>query len=730
MSWHIRAAGFARPNVGRIVVFVGALFIVAFTALSSPAAAATSAWTSTGPFGGQVGKIAINPKTPGTLFAISQVGGVFRSTDSGGHWVRVTTGITDPFATFDVAIDPTNPNNVYVGDPLGLYKSTNDGASWKQHPQGAGLYSLVVDPHASNTLYGTNGSAVETSTNGGLTWRSIGSGLPSGGQIVAITIDPVKSATLYAATTMGVYKTENSGALWKSSGGGMASGVQIFNIRIDPANDNHLYAAGRLNSSAAVYESTNGGAHWSSFPTKGLTAGIADLRIDPKTPRLLYIALGLGYGQNGVYVNKNRAASWTAIDTGLDAPVNSINQLAINPKTPTRLYAATNYGVFTTGNSGSSWHAANKGLANTRATVLAVDADSKTIYAGTVANGLFKSTNRGVSWTAIDKGLPTSGSGLPIPMSIAIDPGNSRHLFAGFEFADPGNLWQSVNGGSSWTPIAALNYQGTVFSIAFDPTNAKNVFAGANAGLYRSTDGGATWKLISAKPTTAGGAGVQPAAGLPAGKVTQIASESLDGQLFLEALISDSDGNQKAYFSDDNGKTWRKLNDDPDFQFVKGFFWGRELAKRLPAAYGKDTADAIYAMAMLLAPVQKSSAKFSALTTDGASLSAVNPAIATNKWTPWKAPKGIDPTLCAPVTSFAQDPKSPSTLFAGGNYGCGVLRGASLGQNVTPMNAGLPYQSLAVNALAATANGCDVFAGTEGGSVYRFTFTRSGCKSP
>jgi photosystem II stability/assembly factor-like uncharacterized protein len=723
MSCAMRLVGCGWLTVRRAAVFCAA-GIAALTTFGGPAEAATNSWSAVGPFGGQVRRLAIDPKNPANLYAVSQVGGVFKTVNAGKTWKRITNGMTDPFTYFDIAIDPSSPAILYVGDPAGLYKSKNGGKSWTKLPQGAGLYAFIVDPHASNTLYATNGSFVETSGDGGATWTQVGSGLPSGGQISEIAIDPVKSNTLYAATTKGVYKSVNSGASWTPSSAGMASNVTIFHVRIDPTNTNRLYATGNSNGTVAIYESTNGGAHWAAFPSKGLTLGIADFRIDPKTPSTLYVALGLGYGQNGVYVNKKRAATWKAINTGLDVPENSINQLAIDPKTPAKLYAATENGMFATANSGARWTAANNGLANTRTTVVAIGTDSKTIFAGTVANGLFKSGNRGASWIRINNGLAPGGGQLPLALSIAIDPGNAKHVLAGFEFASPSNLLQSTNGGASWTSVTDLNFQGRVFSIAFDPKNTKAILAGTAAGAFQSTDGGVHWKLLNRKKN---------ALRLPPGPVRYVQFALVHGTTakalgvdpanpIVEPIVSFVLEKAAEKGFEWLSSNWEKLDEPlsklPEDNYIpsdmeSGFWEGANGAQALMNA-GVASASKIYATTIAV-PYKKRVS------------SGTAPAIQNNRWTPWAVPKGIDPFTCAPVTSFAQDPKAPTVLFAGGNYGCGVLEGAKLGRSVTPLNTGLPYQSLAVNALATSADGCDMFAGTEGGSVYRFTFKRKGC---
>ena len=61
-----------------------------------------------------VSALAIDPVTPATLYAGTDDGGVFKSTNGGGNWGAVNTGLTDP-RVYALAIDPTTPATLYAG---------------------------------------------------------------------------------------------------------------------------------------------------------------------------------------------------------------------------------------------------------------------------------------------------------------------------------------------------------------------------------------------------------------------------------------------------------------------------------------------------------------------------------------------------------------------------------------------------------------------------------------
>ncbi len=90
--------------------------------------------------------------------------------------------------------------------------------------------------------------------------------------------------------------------------------------------------------------------------------------------------------------------------------------------------------------------------------------------------------------------------------SIAIDPGTPAHVLCG---AAGGGIWESFNRGTTWAPRTDQMPSLAIGAIAFDPRDPKNVYAGSGegnfyfnlgAGIYKSTDGGTTWRVLVSAP--------------------------------------------------------------------------------------------------------------------------------------------------------------------------------------------------------------------------------------
>src|SRR6267154_2723906 len=148
-----------------------------------------------------------------------------------------------------------------------------------------------------------------------------------------------------------------------------------------------------------------------------------------------------------------------------------------------------------------------------------VAGDGKTIYVGAAGGGIWKTTNGGASFKPIfDKYCMTIGLDKTEHISkIAIDPKNPGTIYV----AAPGPLWsdgterglyKSIDGGQTWKKILYINEKAGCADVAIDPSNPDIIYAstwefrrlpysfnsgGNGSGMYKSLDGGKTWKELS-----------------------------------------------------------------------------------------------------------------------------------------------------------------------------------------------------------------------------------------
>jgi photosystem II stability/assembly factor-like uncharacterized protein len=215
----------------------------------------------------------------------------------------------------------------------------------------------------------------------------------------------------------------------------------------------------------------------------------------PANPNLIY-AGAFGWG---VFKSTDGGASWINLKLGLsNTHVRSI--LAISDNI---VFAGTNDGVFKSTNGGSTWTSSLATLNSVRS--LSYDVKTGASYAATYGSGLYKSTNQGSSWTAIIVTDPSTGETMSHLWSVKIYGRDSIYVGGSIlDIANGGSLFNSNNGGISWTQVQyPTGIRSSVHSIAISPnTPVSSLIIGTAAkGVYKSTNGGLNWADINAATT-------------------------------------------------------------------------------------------------------------------------------------------------------------------------------------------------------------------------------------
>ena len=196
---------------------------------------------------------------------------------------------------------------------------------------------------------------------------------------------------------------------------------------------------------------------------------------------------------SGVHLSSDGGATWSAAAT---QPTDRRLKAAVaHPAIPTTLYAASHgSGVFQSTDGGAHWSAcANTGL-NLNAYALVVDGGG-TLYAAT-QGGVFASADC-TSWIARNAGLPNT-AGLYSPTVLAVGPTNSANIYAGVSGT---GIYRSTDGGATWSAASTQPAGTEVRALAIKPGTSTTLFAASyGAGAFKSTDGGATWATCAGQP--------------------------------------------------------------------------------------------------------------------------------------------------------------------------------------------------------------------------------------
>jgi photosystem II stability/assembly factor-like uncharacterized protein len=335
---------------------------------------------------------------------------------------------------------------------------------------GGRIRGLGADPSNPGVLYaGTfDGRAIFKSTNGGATWTTVNTGLSVPDAVEAIAVD--SHGTVYVGANGGLLKGSAQGSSWSA-----AQGVSALVSSITIASPSVIYAATR---GQGVLRSSDGGATFQPV-NSGLTAtDFVSIARDP-SGNLYAGASGIA----GVFKTDSTASNWSPMNTGL--PQSGVDSLVADSSGS--VYASVAGGVYKTTDGGAHWNPANSGL-SVSGPFLAMDSGGA-IYALAEGSHLFKSTDGAASWSSVNSGVPVG----VVTNVLAVDSSGNT-IYAGTEQG----VLKTTSGFASWTSASGGLIASEVYGLAFDPAVAGTLYASSfGAGVYKSTDNGSTWSLLS-----------------------------------------------------------------------------------------------------------------------------------------------------------------------------------------------------------------------------------------
>jgi photosystem II stability/assembly factor-like uncharacterized protein len=367
-------------------------------------------------------------------------------------------------ATFSVGQGKKNPR-----------KSSETGQATPQ--------SSPAQPTASKSESASDASAKEEDEQDdqkgpwhGLRWRSIGPF--RGGRVLAVSGVVGNAHTYYfGGVGGGVWKSTDGGLTWRPVTDKVKDmAPSIGSLAVATSDPNIVYAAtgeacirGNIISGNGVYKSTDSGKTWSFAGLKD-THAIGRIIVHPKNPDIAFVAaLGHPFGPNaerGIFRTTDGGKNWTKV-LYKDENTGGID-IAFDPSNPSILFA---------------------GLWQARRSPWGMDS-------GGPGSGLYRSSDGGSTWKRLEgHGLPTGTIGR---IGVAVAYGNSNRVWALIE-ADKGGLFRSDDGGENWTLVNDdRRYRQRAFyytHVFADPRSAEGVYV-LNTGMYRSIDGGRTFRPI------------------------------------------------------------------------------------------------------------------------------------------------------------------------------------------------------------------------------------------
>jgi|GEM_PF-742260 len=294
-----------------------------------------------------------------------------------------------------------------------------------------------------------------------------------------------------------------------SSAGGYMGNGRLNTIAFDPSNTDRYLVGAPI---GGIWETTDGAQTWTPLTDKLSILqpiGITDIEFAPNNGNIVYAATGDGYGSNsyslGIIKSTDGGQTWN--ETDLDWSTTNfrvIREIIVHPTNSDIVFAATNIGLYYTTDGGSSWA---QTLGGTVWDVVFSTNNPDVMFASTDEE-IHKSTNGGQSWTQLTNGLPTANSINRI--ELAVTDANSNYVYALIaNFRNLYGVYRTTDGGASWslrhsnTNLLGYYSDGSDtggqayydLAIAVDPSDEDIIYVGG-VNIQRSTDGGSSWTAV------------------------------------------------------------------------------------------------------------------------------------------------------------------------------------------------------------------------------------------
>ncbi len=493
----------------------------------------------------------------GHLWGRNPERGVYKTTNGGTAWTPMLQ-LGDSVGAIDLVLDPANPDVAYAamyqrlrtpwsmrsGGPVGgIYKTTDGGKTWTKLTEGlpaqTGRIGLDIYRKNPQVVYaviesdlGGPGSIDDVrsragglfrSDDGGAHWRRMSPLAPRAFYFTKVRIEPANDARVYVLG-FGLHISDDSGHTFRQDGADQIHG-DLHALWIDPANPRHLI----LGTDGGIYFSYDRAGTW-DFQNNVALGEFYEVTYDYRTP---YRVCG-GLQDNGSFCGPSRTRGDDGVTNGSWIRVGDGDgyYVQVDSTDPDIVYAESQGGFIgrlnlRTGEQRFLQPQAKEGTPAFRFnwdTPFALSRhDPTTLYLG--GNRLFKLSDRGERWEAISPDLTTmnpqtmitAGSGAETYntiVSFAESPLKAGVLWAG---TDDGNIQLSTDGGATWTNVGANLrglpkpnlYVARIEASHFDTGTAFVAIDGHRSDVFRplvfvTTDYGRTWTGIAGNlPATA-----------------------------------------------------------------------------------------------------------------------------------------------------------------------------------------------------------------------------------
>jgi photosystem II stability/assembly factor-like uncharacterized protein len=502
-----------------------------------------------------IARILVDPRNPdivllaamGHSFGPNAERGVFRSTDGGHSWKKVLYK-DDVTGAVDLSFAPGDPHIVY-----------------------AALWHAIRKPGQSGTSFGP-GSGIYKSTDEGVTWKQVpGQGLPSGdmGRIGVAVAPGTQGKRVFAIIEAkdkanGLYRSDDGGANWQraTDDDRIVGYWYMSEIFVDPKNAEVVYVPKQ-----SLYRSTDGGKTFTII--KGAPGGddYHTVWIDPTNSRRIFLGV-----DQGATISLNGGKTWS---TWYNQPTGQFYRVATDHRFPYWVYGpqqdSGTVGTSSRGNDGQiterDWFPVGPGESGY---TIPDPLDPDVVYNAGPAGSVVRMSKKTGQVRDISPAPIAFGTKYRFHWNIPMvfSPQDPHVLYLGTQF-----VTKTMNGGTTWAAISPdltrtpadekdpKKPLGSIMTIAPSPVKDGVIWVGTDDGNIQLTrDGGSTWKNVTPSAVTQWSA------------VPLIEASHFDAGTAYAAVNRNSldDLHPHIFQTHDFGQTWQEtVNGIDDSSFVR-----------------------------------------------------------------------------------------------------------------------------------------------------------------
>src|SRR5580698_4537766 len=441
---------------------------------------------------GSIGAIAVASSDPRTIYIgtgeadmrsdIAYGNGIYKSSDGGKTWVHLGLGDSEQIGA--IVVDPRDANVAYVaalGHPYaanaerGVFKTSDGGKTWSKvlyKNADTGAISLAMEPGNPSVIYAAlwqtrrppwnvyppsngPGSGLYKSSDGGATWIQLTNGLPAHVGHIGLSVSSAAPHRVYANVDSapglgGIYRSDDDGASWAHLDRQQRiwqRGWYFSGITADPRNPNVVYVM-----NTATYRSVDGGKTFDAILGDPTGDDFHTLWIDPSDSNRMILG-----SDQGVLVSIDRGCTWSS---WYNQPTAQFYHVATDNRFPYWVYGAQQDSGAVMAPSQSKYAT----ISQQDFRPISVGGENGSLAPDPKRPSLVYGDSSGQGGPTVTREIPATG------WEQNLDPALAR----------PGTVWRNT-----WT-----------LPLAFSSADRVSLYF-AHQNIFRSRDGGLTWKIVS-----------------------------------------------------------------------------------------------------------------------------------------------------------------------------------------------------------------------------------------